>query len=109
MRTQTRELMILGGILIGIPLAALLLFKGDMPTRWEPLAMASLAAGMLFGGLTVLSAFGIPKSAPREDTEDDEEDEDADGDEEGRRSWNIFGYGSSAPGSAFRCCFMPTP
>ena len=87
MRTQTRELMILGGILIGIPLAALLLFKGDMPTRWEPLAMASLAAGMLFGGLTVLSAFGIPKSAPREDTEDDEEDEDADGDEEGRRSW----------------------
>ncbi len=83
MRTQTRELMILGGILIGIPLAALVLFKGDIPAPWEPLAMASLAAGMLFGGLTVLAAFGIPKSAPEEDTDDD----DADGDAEGRRSW----------------------
>lgn len=82
MRTQTRELIILGGILIGIPLAALLLFKGDIPTPWEPLAMASLAAGMIFGGLMLLAAFGIPKSS-----EDDAEDEDADGDAEGRRSW----------------------
>ncbi|GER06692.1 hypothetical protein GCM10007972_13030 [Iodidimonas muriae] len=75
MKTQTRELVTIAGILVGIPFAALLLLKGDHKLWWEPLAMASLAAGMLFTVLAVLSMFGIPKS-PEDTAEEDEEDDD---------------------------------
>ena len=75
MKTQTRELVTIAGILVGIPLAALLLLKGDHEPWWEPLAMASLAAGMLFTALAVLSMFGIPKS-PEDAAEEDEDDDD---------------------------------
>jgi len=76
MNAQTRELVTIAGTCVGIPLAALLLLKGDHELWWEPLAMGSLVAGMLFTALAVLAMFGIPKSPEDAAEEEDEEDDD---------------------------------
>lgn len=63
MKTQARELFILGGILIAVPLLALVVFLG-MPEPWDMFSGASVLTGMIFAGLGFLSWFGIPKTEP---------------------------------------------
>ena len=65
MKTQTRELIILAGGLIGLPLVALLVLRG-LPEPWDLFAAATVFTGIIFAVLGALSWFGLPHSEPED-------------------------------------------
>ncbi|MCA8927023.1 MAG: type IV secretory system conjugative DNA transfer family protein [Alphaproteobacteria bacterium] len=75
MSIRTLELIALAMTFFAVQIGALLLADGELPRPWDEAAMAGWAAGVIFGGLAVLSLFGFPKSGAGENDEDEDGEE----------------------------------